>query len=121
LYVREKIIPRNNSKAYPIFLQNVNTKDISVCVALGPRQVTCRKIQKLKLGWGQARHIRSATIVRVSFLRSEKKLTRNNSKAYRVFLQNVNTKDTSVFVALGPRQVTWRQIQKLKLLWGYAR
>ena len=51
----ETILTRTTSEAYPVFVPNVNTKNTSVCVDLGPRHVTCRYVPKLKLGWGKAR------------------------------------------------------------------
>ena len=55
MHVQETILTRTTSKAYPVFLKNVNTKELNVCVVLEPCQVTCRYVPKLKLGWEQAR------------------------------------------------------------------
>ena len=52
MHVLETILTRTTSKGYPVFLQNVNTKDVNVCVVLGPCQETCKYVPKLKLGWG---------------------------------------------------------------------
>ena len=65
----------NNSDAhfynpYPVFLQNINTKDVNICVVLGPCQVTCRYIPDLKVSWGKARLLSNTIMVILPFARS---------------------------------------------------
>ena len=53
-------------------LQNVNTKDMGVCVVFKPRHVTCRYVPKLKLGWGHARLLSDTIMVKLAFARAGK-------------------------------------------------
>ena len=67
MHVWETILTRTTSMAYPVSLQNVNTKDVNVCVVLGPCQLTSIYVPKLKLGWEQAGWISDTVMVKLPF------------------------------------------------------
>ena len=121
MHIWETILTRTTSKPYPVFLQNVDTKDRRVCVVLGPRHMICRCVPKLKLCWGKATLLSETTTVKLPLHVQETILTRTTSLPYPVFPQNVNTKVMRVCVVLGPRPMICRCVPKLKLSWGQPR